>query len=76
VLHLVTASRALNVLSPLLPAEAATQALRDFTQHVAAGLLASRWNGELHAGDTAKDWPALLAAARQTGSPLGDGSFS
>ncbi len=63
VLHLVTASRALQVLGPLLPAEATTQALRDFTQHAAAGLLASRWNGELQTLAPAKDWPELLAAA-------------
>lgn len=62
-LHLVTASRALQVLGPLLPAEATTQALRDFTQHAAAGLLASRWNGELRTLAPAKDWPELLMAA-------------
>jgi hypothetical protein len=63
-LHLVTASRALQVLGPLMPPPACDKTLRDFSLHAAAGLLASRWRGERLAAVTPWDWPRLLAAAR------------
>jgi hypothetical protein len=62
-LHLVTASRALQVLGPLIPAEACDKALRDFSLHAAAGLLASRWRGEAQPTLQAWDWPTLHTAA-------------
>jgi hypothetical protein len=63
ILHLVTASRALQVLGPFIPPEACDAALRDFSLHAAAGLLASRWRGSALATLPPWDWPALLTAA-------------
>ncbi len=65
-LHAVTATRALAVLGPLLPAHATTDALRAFSLHLAAAVLASGWRGVGLATEpepAAEGWPALRARA-------------
>lgn len=61
-LHAVTATRALAVLGPLLPPEATTDALRAFSLHLAAAVLASGWRGDGSAPEP-RDWPELRARA-------------
>lgn len=62
-LHLLTATRALGVLLPLLPAPARDAALRAFSRQAAAALLASRWRGALQVQPEPADWHNLRAAA-------------
>lgn len=62
-LHLVTASRAMAVLLPLLPAPARPSALRHFSRAWAAGLLAARWDGVEQALPPLQDWATLRTAA-------------
>ena len=61
-LHAVTATRALAVLGPQLPPEATTGALRAFSLHLAAAVLASGWRGDGSAPEPL-GWPELRARA-------------
>jgi catechol 2,3-dioxygenase-like lactoylglutathione lyase family enzyme len=63
ILHLLTATRAMSLLLPLLAPGARPAALRDFTRQAGAALIASRWRGQLSSPPAAGDWDSLRAAA-------------
>lgn len=62
-LHALTGTRALLRLLPRLPPAARPAALRDFTRHLGAALIASRWTGQALPAIEPPDWATLKAAA-------------